>query len=193
MENQKNEEIVVSSFLRKEDFVKANKIIHKMRKSRYMLIAYIITFIIILILVRIFNDDSQNNIIVQKEPIADVPGLLTFLPTIIVMLFVVICIISYYIAKKVLPRRHYDSNKSLHQEYKYVFNNDGIQCSSERATVKLLWNEVFKVYISKDYLIIFLSNMTAWIIPKIHIGNDQINDFEKMIKANIPKKKVRIL
>lgn len=196
MEIQKEESIVVSSTLSKEDFVKANKIIYKMKKDESKFIAYVITFLLMLVIIPIsvfrgLNGNVQLENIVQDKPINDVPWYLAFLPTISLVIIIFGFIVFLYIAKNLIPKRHYESNKLIQQEMQYTFNLEGIQSSSERITVKILWNEVFKVYLSKDFLVLFLSNMTVWIIPKIHIASNQIVKLEDIIREKVSKKKVR--
>lgn len=198
MEIEKVDNITVKSKLEQNDFIKANKIIMKMKKDERKWIVYPLAFFITVVafLIGIKREINDSNVIKQDIPrvheTTTVPWFLAILPTLVMIFIFVVGFIAFIKFAKSASKRHYESNKLIQDEMIYSFNDSGIECKSERAFSQIKWDEIFKVYISKDFFVIFLSNLTVWIIPKKNVESSNINKLKDIILQKINKKKVRL-
>jgi hypothetical protein len=195
MENNLNPQTIIRSKLVKDDYVKANKVIIKMMKAEKKWIAYIITFLLLVILgVKSFFESNKSDTVEQyahSNQIIAVPWYIAYLPTI--FLFVILIAATFIIKYgKKAPIRYYESNKLIQEEMEFTFNDIGIECKSDRVFSKINWNEVYKVYISRNFFFIFISNRTFWIIPKKNADYTDVSNLINTFKTNLVKKKVKI-
>jgi hypothetical protein len=104
-----------------------------------------------------------NEIMTNKEY---VPLYISLLPTIflVAILFFFFFVIKWLI--KFSSRKHFQSNKLIQKEVTYTITYDGMDCISETSSAKVTWDELFKIVETKSAIVIFASNLTAWIIPK---------------------------
>ena len=195
MDNYMDNSILVKYKLDKEDYVKANKVILKMKQGKHKRIIFIsaIAFAVVIgVLIGIINRTNiQNN-----TPIRDVtssPLYIKLLPSFFILIAIIgIYIVLQYLLKNYLPKRHYNSNILVQCEMQIVIDANGIENKSERSIIKLLWDEVYKLFISKEFIVIFISNMTVFIIPKKYVSLDDMVKIENIIRDKVDTKKIKI-
>lgn len=184
--------IVFRSKLEEIDYLKACKVIKKIRvKERKWLLYLIITpAIIIGFALGFFKANYENNVneIPSRVVISPAPWYIANLPFISLFLFFIVFFVLLRVAKNA-PKRHYQSNKLIQHEMQFTIDNESISCSSPSTSTIIKWDEVYKVYVSRDFFVIFISNLTVWIIPKKNIGTENIGNLMDILKYNLNKKK----
>lgn len=142
MENILSDSIIVRSKLEKDDFVKANKVILKMKKNERKWLVYIISFFVSAIAIGIgifkgMNESTNVQHYVPKNDLPPAPWYIAFLPTISLVVIVVGLFAFIEYAKNHLPKRHYDSNKLIQDETQFTFDDSGIEYKTERSLSKI--------------------------------------------------------
>jgi len=189
------EKIVFQSKLEKEDYLQACKVIIKMkRKERKLfvyILAYIILFLVILIVTYMSSSPDKVASVSPESYVSNpAPWYIAYLPTISLLIIFAVMIIIFKHARNA-NKRHYESNKLIQNEMEYTLDYSGIECRSERVYSKVNWDEIFKVYISKNFLVIFISDRTMWVIPKKYIGIDDVSKVSNYFTRYVDRKKVR--
>jgi hypothetical protein len=195
MDNNLAGKIVFSSKLEENDFIKASKVIKKIKVKERKWLVYLITIpaVIIGFAIGLYKAANENNIntIPSNTVISPAPWYIAYLPSIFLLLFLVVFFVLLAVAKNA-PKRHYQSNKPIQQEMQFSIDSEAIGCSSPNTSSIIRWDELYKVYLSKDYFVFFISNLTVWIIPKKNIAKEITDEIINIIKANINKKKIVI-
>ncbi|MDP4182205.1 MAG: YcxB family protein [Bacillota bacterium] len=196
MEGDTNNIIAFSSKLQRDDYLKANKVILKIRKKERKLVAYLISIPIITIAMLIGFMQGVNNSNIKDIPspkaVYTAPWYISYLPTLFIIFMLIAFIVLRILAKRA-PKRHYDSNKLIQEEMRFVIDDSSISYTSEKSSAIISWDEIYKIYMSKEFLVIFISNRTVWIIPKKNIGNSNIYDLTKVLSEKMDKKKLKIV
>ncbi|OPX43417.1 hypothetical protein CLHUN_27620 [Ruminiclostridium hungatei] len=187
--------MVFKSKLEKEDYLKACKVILKMkRKERKLLVfvlAYILLFFAILIVTYLGSSGGKVASVSHQSYVSNpAPWYIANLPTISFAIIFAVLVIIFKYARNA-NKRHYESNKLIQNEMEFTLDNSGIEYRSERVYSKINWDEIFKVYISKDFFFIFISDRTMWVIPKKYIGIDELSKVVHYFTTYVNKKKVR--
>lgn len=193
MDNILNGKIVIRSKLEKDDYVKACKVIMKMRKTErnwilYLIMLVLFSFVVLNVALKNINGSDTVEQHVQSSQLSPAPWYIAYFPTIFFFAFIIFLI---FFTKNAL-KRHYESNKLIQEEVQMTFDNMGIEYKSERCLSKIRWDEVYKVYISKDFLVIFISDRSVWIIPKKYVDYTDVSALVDTFKTNLEKKKVKI-
>ena len=89
----------------------------------------------------------------------------------------ILSIILYVILQSYIPNSllTLQSNSLFLQSYEYMFNKNGIKCSSDESESKFSWSRVIKIEKTRDYIMIFLDETVAILLPK-----SQLSDFEEL-------------
>lgn len=95
------------------------------------------------------------------------------------LIFTVIQPIMLYTKSKLQVKQSKAINKPLH----YLFDETGIHISCGEETARSGWEEVMKVTNTKLNVIIYVSKVRAYVIPKSAIG-EQYEDLKTLIKNN---------
>ncbi|NLC68878.1 MAG: YcxB family protein [Clostridiaceae bacterium] len=166
-----------------------------MKRNERKWLDYIISICItaIAIGIGIFKGMNENTNVQHNVPhnnLPPAPWYIAFLPTISLVVIVVGFLAFLKYTKNYLPKRHYDSNKLIQDEVQFTFDDIGIEYKSERSLSRIKWSEVFKVYNSKSFFIIFISDRTVWIIPKKNLNSCDVIGIDNIIKTKIEKKKI---
>jgi len=195
MEDNLAEKIVFSSKLEENDYFKACKVIKKIKLKERKWLVYLITIpaVIICFAIGYFKATYENNVseIPSHVVISKVPWYIAFLPSIFLLLFFIVFFVLLIVAKNA-PKRHYQSNKLIQHEMQFSIDNEAISCSSPNTSSIIKWDDIYKTYISRDFFVIFISNLTVWIIPKKNIGAEIIENLMDIIRDNLNKKKIVI-
>lgn len=114
MDTDLNSPIIIKSKLEKEDFVKAHKVIVKMKSEKSKWIIYPIVFLIVFatLIASILGADEGGRVEqnITNNQLYEVPWFIAYLPTISLLIFIVAVIFLVIFGKKA-PKRHYESNK----------------------------------------------------------------------------------
>jgi hypothetical protein len=100
------------------------------------------------------------------------------------------CTIYYVTAVYRRSKRHYNSNQAVQQEMQYEFDADVIRSASKISSGETKWTSVHKVLELKNWVIIFLSNATACMIPARDFGT-QLPEFRTLVKNTGVKARLR--
>ncbi len=189
------EKIVFKSKLEKEDYLQACKVMTKMKRKERKLFVYILAYILLffVIFIVIYMGQSQDTAVsISSENYVQnsAPWYIAYLPTILFVIIFTVMIIVFKYARNA-NKRHYESNKLIHNEMEFTLDASGIEHRSERAYSKIKWDEIFKVYISKNFFVIFISDRTVWVITKKYIGMDEVSKVSDYFTRHIDPKRVK--
>jgi len=109
---------------------------------------------------------AQAPDITEHQPVDNAPFFIKYLPMISFVLFIVFCVFGYRWLIRYSAKKHYNSNKLAREETTYTFTEEGMECSSESSTYRAKWNELNKIIETKRAVMLYSSDITAWIIPK---------------------------
>lgn len=116
--------------------------------------------------------------------------LLIMIPLGIITIAVVIFVLRQIALYRI--KRIYKSDKLFQKLQNYTINDTGIKMESESGNGTMKWDEVFRVDESKDSFLIYLSRIKALMLPKKFFDNDeQMKLFRKLVRFNMPSKKVK--
>ena len=91
-------------------------------------------------------------------------------------------IIYGFIHDYIFVSREYKSNKLLGAEIKFIFDESGVTKESRNGNVIIPWSDFYKISKTKNYYIMNISKKLFIILPKRIFGNNQIEEFEKLLK-----------
>lgn len=95
------------------------------------------------------------------------PTVMNFIYLIVAFILVSYFLV-YYRAKKV-----WDSSSLITETKHYSFDEEGLSTESQTSSSKIGWDKIYKVIETKKLLLIYISNMQAFIIPKRLLDKDQ--------------------
>lgn len=93
------------------------------------------------------------------------------------MMFTVIVPLEYYI------RSVRQSKKRFQKPYIYKIENDGILIQLDEEQANCQWQDVMKVITTKNLVVIYLSPVRAFILPKKDIG-ERYETLKSVLKEN---------
>jgi hypothetical protein len=99
-------------------------------------------------------------------------------------------VIYYMTAVYRRSKKHYESNQEIQGEMHYEFGADLIRSVSKTSSGEMKWTSVHKVLELKNWVIIFLSNATACMIPAKDFGT-QLPAFRTLVKNTGVKARLR--
>lgn len=91
------------------------------------------------------------------------------------LMFTVIVPLEYYI------RSVRQVKKKFQKPYIYTFETDGIMIRLEEEEAKCQWQDIMKVVATKNLVVIYLSPVRAFILPKTNIGS-QYDTLKSLLK-----------
>lgn len=75
-------------------------------------------------------------------------------------------------------------NSGLLGKHKIILNDEGLHCTLPLSEQKIQWAGIKKVIETNDYLFLYVTSVSAIIIPKKKIEKDVV-ELSKMLKANV--------
>jgi hypothetical protein len=120
--------------------------------------------------------------------IGDIPFLFLFIPFFIVSIIWVIFYPKYFY-KRVIHRLkkmiNEGRNDGLIRQHNLILTEDGIVHSTSSGETKVSWSGIKNLKEDNDYLYIYNTSISAYILPKRDIKNvEQIRDY---LKSRIPQ------
>ncbi|HHW00604.1 MAG TPA: YcxB family protein [Clostridiaceae bacterium] len=198
MEGINEKSIIVKSKLELEDFVHTRKSLIRVSIFKGIfksVIIYIILFVIILAVLTSYQPSDMNTAqvpdITEHNAVDNPPFFIEMLPMISFVLFIVFCVFGYRWLIRYSAKKHYNSNKLAREETTYIFTEEGIERSSESGTYRAKWNELYKIIETKRAVMLYSSDMTAWIIPKRFFEGNDFERFVSLAYPQFPKKKIK--
>lgn len=88
--------------------------------------------------------------------------------------------------------RRYINNKIYQYPETFTISNEEVLITSEINQVKLNWNDISKVYITKKLIILGVSDIHGFIITNNFIGEVKYDDIKEKLKGVIPKHKIQL-
>lgn len=110
------------------------------------------------------------------------------------MMFLVCAGILYFFPRQQLKakaKRQIKNSEMFQHELEYEFNDIGFITRQGDLEVPNEWSGVEKIVSTKRSVIVYMSRVRAIIFPKRYIG-EQYEDLLILIRANVPKEKVKI-
>lgn len=85
-------------------------------------------------------------------------------------------------------KRNYDSSNHLGEQLEIELSESEIKVHGESFYTEIAWKKIFKVDEQTNWFLIYLNNLSAIIIPKKDLGDNQMEEFEKILATvqNIP-------
>jgi hypothetical protein len=77
----------------------------------------------------------------------------------------------------------YKTNKIFHEQLDYYINNDFIRIKGETIDSTQKWNRFYKIKETKDFFMLYNSNLAATLIDKKMFKDNEINDFKRFIRS----------
>ncbi|AZA60946.1 YcxB family protein [Chryseobacterium indoltheticum] len=134
----------------------------------------IFSFIILIFLVlNLYNTENDTQNILQSASVW------------FAAVFVFIIIRSYFRLKNA-----FFSNKKIQEEIIYTFTEEKVQTKGETFEGDFVWNTVYKIKETKDWLLIYQSKTTMNMVPKKYFSDSQISELRNMIKKSNVKAKL---
>lgn len=99
-------------------------------------------------------------------------------------------VIYYLIATYRRSKRHYDTNAGIGGNVVYEFDVEKIKMVSEISIGESNWKMVNKVLELKNWMLIYTSNKTAFMIPSADFGS-QLPEFRTLVRNAGVKTKLR--
>lgn len=81
-------------------------------------------------------------------------------------------------------KRNFSSNKELSEPIAYEFDEHSVSSASAYAQTKTPWANLFKVAVSKNWLILYRSRQVANIIPVRYFTQQQIDKIKQFVLLN---------
>ena len=113
------------------------------------------------------------------------PTVMKFIYLIVAFIFVSYFLV-YYRAKKV-----WDSSSLISETRHYSFDEEGLSSESQTSSSKIEWDKIYKVTETKKLLLIYISNMQAFIIPKRLLDKNQYISLISFVQK-VDKKQLKI-
>ena len=110
------------------------------------------------------------------------------------MMFFMCAVILYVFPRQQLKakaKRRMKSTDMFQKELEYEFNEIGFVTRQEELEVPNEWTGVEKIVSTRKSIIFYMSRVRAIIFPKRCIG-EQYEELLALIRANMPKEKVKI-
>lgn len=170
--------------LTQKDYIEYN--IKTLSKKTRGIRIYVIFAFILTIGIYIYTLFNMNKDISSKMLINGGLGLLK----IILVVIIVVLFIRFIVNKTAI--KTYKTNKLLQQEVTYRFGENGFALESESGKVNISWDKVYKICRVKDFYTIYISNVQGYVIPRKHFDEVSINQFNRLIKVKLDKKKIKI-
>ncbi|WP_460052469.1 YcxB family protein [Sessilibacter sp. MAH2] len=85
-------------------------------------------------------------------------------------------------------RKAFNSNPSAQQKQHYEISEKGVKIFGEGFSVELGWENIPRIELSKDFVLLFISKNCAYYLPKQLISNDeykQLLAWKKLISGSI--------
>ena len=173
---EKERNFEFTSKLTFHDYLLYIYMINKNNFLRYGIISFVIVMLFPMIAVK--NGNYTNLFLGITKPLA-----------IYVLVMVVLLISIRFNAKK-----YWDTNSFIKEEQNIKLSNEGIEYSSGISITNISWDKLYKVVEAKKYIYIFLTNSSAYIIPKISFkSNEEINLVKQLILDKADKKIVEFI
>lgn len=100
--------------------------------------------------------------------------------------FILLPILLFFQTKKI-----FITDKFLSEEQNYIINEEGFEVKTNSSNVKISWDRIFLIKENKNYLLIFIAQNKAFIIPKSNI-QDKLEAIKELFLKYIIKKKLKI-
>lgn len=195
MENQEDN-LLASVRLTKEEYKDISvfyyRYIRKGKKVHIAVYAFLL-FIIVLMLVGFLQ--NQNIPTSSAEPIIrnsfSLQDILSkaILPIVVIVIVIGVQIYTPFLIRKSAVKE-YSSNKFVQKEIKYVLSSEYIGIESEDFQMKLKYEDIHKVLISNDYIIIFESEKLMRILPKRSFNSeDAATEAIQLLETKLSKDK----
>lgn len=87
-------------------------------------------------------------------------------------------------------KNSYHTSKAIKETINYTFEKDKIVVQGESFNAEMQWDSVWKVHELKDWIVIYYNKLTANIVPKKALNDDQLAALKNVIneQSNIKKK-----
>lgn len=110
-----------------------------------------------------------------------------------IMLFVFAGILYFFPRQqlKAKAKRRMKETEMFQKELEYEFDETGFVTRQDDLVVPNEWSAVEKVVRTRRSVIVYMSRVRAIIFPKRYLG-EQYEEFIALIRANVPKEKVKI-
>lgn len=136
------------------------------RKKSFIILAIIGGFIILNSVLALFSDAPRINDILTSFVLGFI--LIGLAPTAILM----------------FSKRNFLSNKDLGAPIDYEFEEQFVSSANTHAQTKAPWNTLFKVEVTKNWLILYRSSQTANIVPRRYLSEEQIGMIKQFVLTN---------
>ncbi|MGH1441811.1 MAG: YcxB family protein [Cellvibrionaceae bacterium] len=106
-------------------------------------------------------------------------GHITFLLIALAYSFALLPAVQFWCARRSLL-----SNPSANQVQNYEISEDGIRNYTEGAEVRLSWDKIIKVKVSKNFLLFFFSRNCAYYLPISLVSSEEIKQIVDWSQRN---------
>ncbi len=103
----------------------------------------------------------------------------------------ILAVVFTYGLPEFTARRFVRTDKSfIGHEFKYLFNEKGINLLDETAgtTALFAWPTILNLYEMKDHFFVFLSKQNALVIPKRSFSAEDLSDLRELVSYQIGKR-----
>ena len=80
---------------------------------------------------------------------------------------------------RIKSKKTFRSDKILNSDIKLIITDDFIEETTELSNVKIDWKEIHEIVFRKKIILVMISPIRGFIIPKRCLGNDEIFEFLK--------------
>ncbi|NLX76368.1 MAG: YcxB family protein [Clostridiaceae bacterium] len=148
---------------------------------KYIIFVIIVFPVILLLLSSQVTSKLLPGLAADRE--ADNQSLLiTYLPVILVVLFILIGLMYDLLLVKNNRKKFY-INSRMRRDLSYVFTREGLECITDRQVTRVPWERMHKITETEEAVMIFSSESIFWLIPKRFFEG---NDFERFVYMVYP-------
>lgn len=144
------------------------KYIRKGKKSyiiRYVFIFIIIFLVLVTFLLNQSVPTSSTEPVIRNSLSLHEMIVRAFIPIMVIVIVLAVQIYTPFLIKKSAVKE-FSSNKFAQKEFNYTLSPEYIEIESEDFQMKLKYEDIHKVLVSSDYIIIFESEKLVRILPK---------------------------
>ncbi|MGN6604848.1 MAG: YcxB family protein [Ginsengibacter sp.] len=99
---------------------------------------------------------------------------------------VILPVLLFFTAKK-----NYASNKRIHEEMEYNFENNFLAIKGESFNSQISWDKIYKVSKTKRWLFIWQTGYVANAIPKSDLSKAALVELKQILTAQVVKNNLR--
>jgi Ca2+/Na+ antiporter len=84
-----------------------------------------------------------------------------------------------------------DENNAVSKTLRYQFEEEKIQVAVEKEQAEFLWDNIYRMISTKNYVYIYTNRMNAYILPMVQVG-DSYKDLSELAHAKLPKHRIQM-